>query len=224
MIARRRSQAALAAHSTAVHHHHMIRPTPSWDLAERGASRREELQRKLKRRWRRVPDLESLRRSGMKIGHHVAAMNGVHLDPGRPWLLTIGDHVSFSLDVVVLTHDASMLQATGFARIAPVEIGSRVFVGAHAVILPGVTVGSDVVIAAGAVVTRDIPDGSVAAGVPARVVGTMSEFVRRTHDSVVDSPVWESAELPTGSLPEAEQRAALQELLRNGSGYVGRAK
>jgi maltose O-acetyltransferase len=52
----------------------------------------------------------------------------------------------------------------------PVTIGDNVWIGGHAVINPGVTIGNNVVIAAGAVVTKDVPDNVVVAGVPARVV------------------------------------------------------
>ena len=53
---------------------------------------------------------------------------------------------------------------------AAVKLGKNVWVGAHATILPGVTVGDNAVIAAGAVVTKDVPAGCVVAGVPARVI------------------------------------------------------
>ena len=52
----------------------------------------------------------------------------------------------------------------------PVTIGDNVWIGGHAVINPGVTIGNNVVIAAGAVVTRDVPDDVVVAGVPAKVI------------------------------------------------------
>jgi acetyltransferase-like isoleucine patch superfamily enzyme len=55
----------------------------------------------------------------------------------------------------------------------PVRIGDCTFIGANAVILLGVTIGSHCVIGAGAVVSTDIPDRSVAVGVPAKVVGTV---------------------------------------------------
>ena len=55
----------------------------------------------------------------------------------------------------------------------PVKIGSRVWIGAHATILSGVTVGNNAVIAAGAVVTKDVPDNAVVAGVPAKIIKTI---------------------------------------------------
>ena len=51
----------------------------------------------------------------------------------------------------------------------PIIIEDKCWIGANAVILPGVTIGSHCVVAAGAVVTKDIPDNSIAIGVPAVV-------------------------------------------------------
>ena len=53
---------------------------------------------------------------------------------------------------------------------APVRIGNDVWIGAHAVVLKGVTIGDGAVIAAGAVVTKDVPAGVIAGGMPARVI------------------------------------------------------
>jgi acetyltransferase-like isoleucine patch superfamily enzyme len=53
---------------------------------------------------------------------------------------------------------------------APVRIGDDVWIGANAVILPGVSIGDGAVIAAGAVVTGDVPSGAIVAGVPARLL------------------------------------------------------
>lgn len=53
---------------------------------------------------------------------------------------------------------------------APVKIGNGVWVGAHATILLGVTIGDNAVIAAGAVVTKDVPANAVAGGIPAKTI------------------------------------------------------
>lgn len=52
-----------------------------------------------------------------------------------------------------------------------VIIGNNVWLGAHVVVLPGVTIGDGVIVAAGAVVTKDIPSNVVVGGVPAKVIG-----------------------------------------------------
>ena len=58
-------------------------------------------------------------------------------------------------------------------RQAPITIGDGCWIGARAIILPGVTLGRRVLVAAGAVVTRDVPDDSLVAGNPARVVRSL---------------------------------------------------
>lgn len=53
---------------------------------------------------------------------------------------------------------------------APIHIGKRMWIGANATVLPGVTIGDGAVVAAGAVVTKDVPENTVVGGVPARVM------------------------------------------------------
>lgn len=60
-----------------------------------------------------------------------------------------------------------------------ITIGSNVFIGADSMLLYDISVGNNVIIGAGSVVTKDIPDGSVAAGVPCRVIGTFEDFVEK---------------------------------------------
>lgn len=59
----------------------------------------------------------------------------------------------------------------------PIHVGNNVWLGAGAIVLPGVTIGDDSVVAAGAVVTKDVPANVVVAGVPARVIKTISQKV-----------------------------------------------
>jgi maltose O-acetyltransferase len=87
----------------------------------------------------------------------------------------IGDYTLFgpSVQIYTATHplEAELRRTREFAK--PVTIGSDVWVGGAAVILPGVTIGSRSVIGAGSVVTRDIPDDVFAAGNPCRVVRSL---------------------------------------------------
>ncbi len=88
----------------------------------------------------------------------------------------IGDFTLFgpAVQIYTATHplEAELRRTREFAK--PVTIGSDVWVGGAAVILPGVTIGSRSVIGAGSVVTRDIPDDVFAAGNPCRVIRPLS--------------------------------------------------
>ena len=89
----------------------------------------------------------------------------------------IGDYTMFGPGVQILTpmHPMNAEQRRGKEYGRPIEIGSDVWVGGSALILPGVTIGSRSVIGAGSVVTRDVPEGVFAAGNPCRVVREITE-------------------------------------------------
>ena len=74
--------------------------------------------------------------------------------------------------LATINHDLDPYKR-GNMVIKPIKIGKRVWIGAHATILSGVTVGDNSIIAAGAVVTKDVPANSVVGGVPAKVIKTL---------------------------------------------------
>lgn len=90
--------------------------------------------------------------------------------------VSIGKNVMMGPEVVIYTsghrHDRTDLpmMEQGADEPRPVTIGDDVWIGRRVMIMPGVTVGDGVIIGAGAVVTKDIPDYSIAAGVPAKIV------------------------------------------------------
>ena len=63
----------------------------------------------------------------------------------------------------------------------PIRIGNNVWIGAHSMVLPGVTIGDNAVIGAGSIVTRDIPANTVAVGNPCRVVREISDRDREYY-------------------------------------------
>jgi len=130
--------------------------------------------------------IEELRNRGVVIGNNVNVFG--RIDSGHGFLVTIGDDVTIST-ATILTHDASTKQWLGYSRIGRVTIGSRVFIGAGAIVLPNVTIGDDVIIGAGSIVTKDIPSNSVAVGNPARVIGTVDDYINKEKEKMKNSYV-----------------------------------
>lgn len=85
--------------------------------------------------------------------------------------IDIGDDCLIGHQVVFATldHDLDPALRAGMHP-APIRLGKKVWVGSHATILSGVTVGDNAVIAAGAVVTKDVPANAVVGGVPAKII------------------------------------------------------
>ena len=98
----------------------------------------------------------------------------------EPWIITIGDNVHLTDGIRFVTHDGGTLilreKVPDLEITKPINIGNNVYIGVDSLILPGVTIGNNVVIGARAVVSRDIPDNSVAVGQPARVIKTIDEY------------------------------------------------
>lgn len=120
----------------------------------------------------------------------------------EPYLITIEDEALISCGVLLLTHDGATWvdrdvrpNVNKFGR---VHIGKRAFLGAHSIVMPGVTIGERAVVGAGAVVTRDVPPRMVVAGVPARVICTVDEFLDKAQHGSVPVPP-----MVPGSLREA---------------------
>lgn len=90
----------------------------------------------------------------------------------------VGDHVMFGPNVTISTAGHPVepeLRKKGWQFNMDIHIGSNVWIGAGAILLPGVSIGDNTVIGAGSVVTKDIPDGVVAVGNPCRVLRKIGE-------------------------------------------------
>lgn len=107
--------------------------------------------------------------NNVQIGEDTSVGDRCFLD-GRA-KLTIGSHASIASQVMIFNskHD---INDEWFSPVdGPVHIGSYVFVGPRAIILPDVTIGDGAIVAAGAVVTKDVPAGAIVGGVPAVPIG-----------------------------------------------------
>jgi len=132
----------------------------------------------------------------------------------EPWIITIGDNVFITEGAQFITHDGGTLlfrdRVPDLEITKPIVIGNNVYMGLKTIIMPGVTIGNNVVIGAGSIVTKDIPDNSVAAGVPARVIKSTDEYFEKLQR--------ESIKL--GHLQGQEKDKALMEYY----GYKGGSK
>lgn len=96
----------------------------------------------------------------------------------------VGDNTMFGPNVTVATAGHPILpelREQGYQYNMPVKIGKNCWIGAGAVIVPGITVGDNVIIGAGSVVTKDIPSGVVAVGNPCRVLREVNERDREYY-------------------------------------------
>ena len=103
-------------------------------------------------------------------------------------LITLGDRLVVSSNVIFLTHDYSYTTSlisikkppkTDIGILGPIFIGNNVFIGMNTILLPGTKIGDNVIVGAGSVVRGTIPDNSVISGNPATVIADIREHAKR---------------------------------------------
>ena len=126
----------------------------------------------------------------------------------EPYLIAVGNNCQITRGVRILTHGGGQVMRDvypdydGFGK---VKIGSYVYIGNNALIMPGVTIGDNSLIAAGSGVTKSIPARVVVAGVPARIVCTIEEYIERNA----------KYNAHTKGMSSTEKREKLQKLPEN---------
>ena len=127
-----------------------------------------------------------IRRGGGQIGEKVKFFDilNTFVDPTRPWLLKIGDNVSVTRGVVILTHDYSKivlknLYGPYYGEGEVTSIGNNVFIGMNSIILMGTSIGDNCIVGAGSVCHGKYPDNVVIAGNPARVICSIEEHHKK---------------------------------------------
>jgi len=121
------------------------------------------------------------RMRGSKIADKVDIASGVFIEESYPEFVEIEENVDIGPNVIIVAHDTSYhcVQPDIPMLKKRVVIKRNAYIGAGAIILPGVTIGEYSIVAAGSVVTKDVSPHTVVAGVPAKVIGTVEESLEK---------------------------------------------
>ena len=126
-------------------------------------------------------------RKGMKIGNNCEIYSSASFG-SEPYLISIGNHVRINSGVSFITHDGGVWVLRNYLDVpnhenidlfGPIVVGNNVHIGTNAIIMPNVRIGDNCIIGCGAIVTKDIPNNSIAVGVPAKVIKNIDEYSKQ---------------------------------------------
>jgi len=149
---------------------------------------------KIKRLWRHIHirfyneyNVADFYRStcDVKIGVNCRIMDRrLGLFGGEPYLIEVGNNVTFAEDVKLITHDGGVgilrIKYPGLNVFGKIIIHDNCFIGVNSVIMPNVEIGENSVIGAGAVVTKNVLPDTVVGGVPAKRICSKSEYEKKS--------------------------------------------
>lgn len=118
---------------------------------------------------------------GMSIGSNVEIIDTFFFDPSHCFLISIGDNCTICPNVRLIAHDASTKKHLGYTKIGRINIKENCFIGDSVIVLPNVTIGPNSIVGTGSVVVKDLPARTVATGNPARVTGTLEEYLQKVE-------------------------------------------
>lgn len=155
---------------------------------------------------------EYLRKKGAKIGVDCEIYKTANFG-SEPYLITIGNHVRINSGVEFVNHDGGCWilrsELSGYGTefknadcFGKIKVGNNVHIGTNVIIMPGVTIGDNCIIAAGAVVTHDVPSGSIYGGIPAKFIETTEEYAKKMRVKCV----------MTKNLSRKEKRKVLEKI------------
>lgn len=150
---------------------------------------------------------------GVKMGENCEILgNPRSIFGSEPWLVKIGNHVRITSGVSFITHEGALWcirnkdsKYRNFDKFDPIIVGDNVFIGLNSIIMPGVHIGSDVIIGANSVVTKDVKDGQIVAGAPAKQISTLERFMERVVGQCVE----------TNAMTKEEKRKYLENVFKD---------
>lgn len=121
-----------------------------------------------------------------KIGKNVSFQPKIV--PLYPELIAIGDQTVIASEVVFATHDVTHVvlrnlypESNFQERIGCINVGQNCFIGSRSIIMYGISIGDNCIVGAGSFVNKDVPEGTVVAGVPAKFICTIDEYKKKVE-------------------------------------------
>lgn len=119
--------------------------------------------------------------------------------PEEPYMVKLHKNVYITPGTMLLTHDSIPEMLANMKNVKPgtlfpeyhlgtIEVFDNVFIGTGSMILNGVKIGPNAIVAAGSVVTKDVPEGTIVGGNPAKVIGTVDNFIEK-RKKMMDRPI-----------------------------------
>lgn len=136
---------------------------------------------------KRINPIFYWRRKGVLIGENCEIYPTANFG-SEPYLIEIGNHVRINSGVNFITHDGGVWvlrelsilnNRESIDKFGTIKIGNNVSIGTNASILPGVTIGNNVVIGFGSIVTKDIPNNCVVAGIPGKIIESIEDYEQK---------------------------------------------
>lgn len=167
------------------------------------------------RRWNKLKGL------GMHIGEDVLLPPSTFIDQSHCFLISIGDHVGFGPECLILAHDAQMDEFLDGARLGRVIIHESCHIGARTIILPGVELGPRTIVGAGSVVAKSLPPDTVCAGSPAKVICTLEEYLERHRRRMTELPRFDYMQYDVQFAGETQRREMIDAVAKGDAYMVG---
>ena len=139
---------------------------------------------------KRINPVKYYKKRGVVIGEGTVVFNSVIFD-SEPYLIEIGSNSKISSNVRFVTHDGGVFVIRNIKNVedadifGKIKIGNNVFIGNNATIMPRVTVGNNVIVGYGSIVTKDIPDNEVWAGIPAKRICSIEEYYKKNEKRIL---------------------------------------
>ena len=172
---------------------------------------------RIKAKIRGTIDLKQLKKDGLTVGENFHAQEGVIIDPGHCWLISIGNNVTLAPRVHILAHDASTKIPLGYTKIGTVSIGNNVFIGAGTIILPSVSISDNVIVGAGSVVANSLASG-IYVGSPCVKIAEYDAWVMKQKEKMEKLPIFDSSYI-IGSIND-DKKKTMKELVEPCGGFV----